>query len=225
MLKKVFIVALVALFAGQGWAETVYIKDVLKVNLRSCKALNCRILEADMPSGTKLTKIREEEDESGRLWTFGETERGNQGWMESQYLQGQMIARDRLAAAQQELATLRQQHQSSGGQISELELQNSRLSEELQSAQNQVTSLTNELETIKRISADAVDIDNQNQKLIKEREGLKTSIDVLKNENERLRDDSNQTWFLYGTIAVGIGCLLTLIVQKIRIKRRYSEWA
>ncbi len=225
MLKKIIMLGLLATLTGQGWAETVYIKDIVRVNLRTGKGLNFKILETDLPSGTKFNRIREEEDDSGRVWSLLESSNGNQGWMESQYLQTDQIARDRLATAQQELARLRQQQQNSGGQISDLELQNSRLTEELQAARSQLTSATDELNSIKRVAADSINIDNQNQKLIKEREELKTSIDVLKNENERLRDDSNQTWFLYGALAVGIGCLLTLIVQKIRIKRRYSEWA
>ena len=225
MLKKSLFSFLFLFLVTQAWSEPVYIRDLLNVNLRAGKGFSFRIIEADLPSGTKLNRIREEEDDQGRQWTFVETERGNQGWMESQYLQEDMIAKDRLAAAQRELATLREQHQNSGGQISELELQNAQLTEQLQAARSQITDLTEELTDIKSISADVVNIDNQNQSLLKEREELKTSIDVLTNRNEQLQDDSNQTWFLYGAIAVGIGCLLTLIVQKIRIKRRYSDWA
>lgn len=225
MLKKSIFALTLFVLAAYGWAETVYIKDVVRVNLRSGKGLQYRILEADLPSGTKFNRVREEEDDGGKLWSFLQSDRGNEGWMESQYLQDELIARDRLAAAQRELAALRQQHQSSGGQISELELQNSRLSEQLLAAQGQINTLTTELGELKRISADAVNIDSQNQNLLKEREELRTKIDVLTNRNEQLQDDSNQTWFMYGAIAVGIGCLLTLIVQKVRIKRRYSEWA
>jgi SH3 domain protein len=225
MLKNIVFAGLFSVVTLTAWSETVYIKDVLNVNLRSGKGFNYRILEADLPSGTKLNRVREEEDEQGRQWTFVESERGNQGWMESQYLQEQQIARDRLVAAERQLATLKQQQQSSGGQISDLELRNAQVTEALQVANNQMAKLSEELDNLKRVSADAVNIDRRNQTLIEEREELKTRVDVLENRNQQLSDDSNQTWFLYGAFAVGIGCLLTLIVQKIRIRRRHSEWA
>ena len=225
-MKKRFLLSLMLTFiASNIWAEDIYIRDTLKVNLRAGKGFNFRIIEADLPSGTKLNKIREEEDEQGRMWTLVESQRGNQGWMESQYLQTQQIAQDRLIAAERQLANLRQQQQNSGGTISELQLQNTRLTEELETARGQVADLSSELDKIKRISADAINTDRRNQELVKEREELKTRVDVLENRNEQLADDSNQTWFLYGAFAVAIGCLLTLIVQKVRIKRRHSEWA
>lgn len=225
MLKKLVTAFFVSMMAFQAWGETVYIMDTIYVPLRTGKGIQYRIIEDAMASGYRLNRIREEEDDNGNSWSLVETQKGNQGWLQSQYLQNQAVAKDRLAAAQQQLAALQQQQQSSGGQISDLELRNAQLTEELQSARNQIGSLTEELDTIKRISADAVNIDRRNQSLIEEREKLKTRVDVLENRNQQLSDDSNQTWFLYGAIAVGIGCLLTLIVQKVRIKRRHSEWA
>ncbi len=215
----------VGFMSTPSWAEDAYVIDMIYVQVRSGKGSQYRIIETGLPSGSKLNAIREEEDDNGGLWTLVETEKGNQGWIQSQYLQDQQIAKDKLAAAQRQLANLQQQQQSVSGKATDLETQNAELQSQLNAATIQASNLQQELDQIKTISAGALTLNENNQKLMEEREVLKTRIDVVEAENERLTDESNQTWFLYGAIAVGIGCLLTLIVQRVRVKRRHSEWA
>ncbi len=62
------------------------------------------------------------------------------------------------------------------------------------------------------------------QSLVKQHQLLQTELEVLKAENARLDDDVKQTWFLYGSGAVGLGSLLTLIIPALRPRKRYSEW-
>ena len=223
--KPLFITAFLLLYTAQAWCEAAYVIDTLYVPLRSGKGTQFRIIENAMISGTRLEKIREEEDDSGNLWTYVETPKGNQGWLQSQYLQAEPVAKDRLVTVQQQLATLRNQQQSVSGKASELETLNAELGKELDQTTTQVAQLRQQLEDIKKVSANALVLNENNQRLLEEREVLKTRIDVVEAENERLSDDSNQTWFLYGAFAVGIGCLLTLIIQRVRVKRRNSEWA
>ena len=225
MLNRLLIIVLLLGIACSAWCDTVYVRDVIYVPLRTGKGVQFRIIEDAMVSGTKLNEIRQEEDERGVTWAFVETAKGNQGWLEAQYVQAEPVAKDRLAAAEQQLTQLRTQQQGAGGQIANLESRNAELNEQLRAARDQIDSLSSELDNLKRVSADAINLDRRNQGLIEERETLKTRVDVLENLNQKLSDDARQTWFLYGAIAVGLGCLLTLIVQKVRIKRRYSEWA
>ena len=220
-----FVISSGLTFSAPSWSEAAYVIDIIYVQVRSGKGNQYRIIETGIPSGSRMEKIREEEDDNGNLWSYVETSKGNQGWVQSQYLQNQAIAKDQLAAAQRQLTELRQQQQSVSGKASDLETQNSELRSQLNAATSQANQLRQELEQIKVISAGALSLNENNQKLMEEREVLKTRIDVVEAENERLSDESNQTWFLYGAIAVGIGCLLTLIVQRVRVKRRHSEWA
>ena len=209
----------------QASAETMYVRDTLYVNIHSGKGYNFRIIETGLPSGTKLERVRDEDDDQGRQWTLVESERGNQGWMESQYLQTEATANDRLAQAQQQLAALRNQQQGATGQIGELQNSNTQLTQDLAAARDRIESLTTELENIRSVSANALALNDSNQRLVEENQQLTTDLDVAEAQIERLQDQSNQKWFLNGALAVFIGCILTIIVQKIRVKRRYSEWA
>jgi SH3 domain protein len=212
---------LVLLFSAGAIAQTQYVSDDLKINMRTGQGDQYRITKI-LPSGTRLTIL--EQGEEGE-WARVRTPAGDEGWVRLQYLQSEPVARDRLAQAQARIAELTSQSRNLGGETSTLRQENQQLTSELQAARADVQRLSTELDELKRISANAVTLNQTNQQLMEERQLLETEIDVLQAENERLADDSNQTWFLYGAIAVGIGVVLTLLLQGIRSRRRYSEWA
>lgn len=221
MAKNVVITLfLVLLVSTSAAAQTRYVSDDLRINMRTGQGDQFRITKI-LPSGTKMTVL--EQGAAGE-WVRVRTPDGDEGWVRSQYLQEEPIARDRLAQAEARIATLSKQRQELGSETSTLEQENQQLSENLKSARAEVQRLSTELEELKLISSNAVNLNQANQQLMEERQLLETEIDVLKAENARLGDDSNQTWFLYGAIAVGIGVIITLLVQGLRSRRRYSEW-
>ena len=105
--------------------------------------------------------------------------------------------------------------------IIELEENKQRLNNEITRSQNAV----NELQEIKRISSEAIKISNHLQKLTTELQLQQTALDVLEAENQKLRESERNTFFIYGVCAVLSGAILTLIMPKLRLKRRYSEWS
>ena len=87
-------------------AETVYISDELTVPLRSGPSNGHRILHAGLPSGTQMEVLGEDEAAG---FTQIRTTRGTEGWIRTQYLVREPIAKMRLAAAQRELNQARSQ--------------------------------------------------------------------------------------------------------------------
>ncbi|TFG65971.1 MAG: TIGR04211 family SH3 domain-containing protein, partial [Nitrospirales bacterium] len=77
-----------------------YISDVLNVPLRSGPSTAHRIIHRGIPSGTQLTILATDE-EAG--FTQVRTAGGMEGWVTSQYLVREPIARDKLAAAEKRL--------------------------------------------------------------------------------------------------------------------------
>src|SRR5690606_31944693 len=134
-----------------------------------------------LPSGTRLSII--EQGDSGE-WVRVRSPDGDEGWVRTQYLQNQPIARDQLAQAQARIAQLTSQGQELGSETSTLRQQNQELSSQLQAAQSEAQRLGTELEELQRISANAVALNRNNQQLMEERQLLQTEIDVLKAENE-----------------------------------------
>lgn len=211
---------LLLVISTASFAQTRYVSDDLRINLRTGAGDQYRITKI-LRSGTRMDVL--EESETGE-WVRVRTQAGDEGWVRVQYLQDGPVARDRLVQAEARIAELSNRGGDIGKQNAELRQQNQQLSDELQAARNEASRLGRELEELKQISANAVNLNRSNQQLMEERRLLQTDIDVLKAENERLADDARQTWFLYGAIAVGLGVLITLIVQGLRSRRRYSEW-
>jgi SH3 domain protein len=77
-----------------------YISDVVNVPLRSGPTNAYRIIHRGLPSGTQLTVLGTDE-EAG--FTKVRTVDGTEGWVTSQYLTGEPIARVKLAAAEKRL--------------------------------------------------------------------------------------------------------------------------
>ncbi|GAB1259794.1 TIGR04211 family SH3 domain-containing protein [Aurantivibrio plasticivorans] len=219
-MKYVFMLLCITL-ASLAQAQTRYVSDELRINLRSGEGDQYRITKF-LRSGTRMEIL---EAGSTEDWAKVRIASGEEGWVRTQYLQAEPIARDLLAQARKKIAELTALQNNLNSSSSELQQQNATLSAQLQESQELAEKLGRELDELKRISANAVQLNNANKQLMEQRQILDTEIDVLKAENERLSDNSNQTWFLYGAIAVIIGVLLTLILQKIRMRRSYSEWA
>lgn len=202
-------------------AQTRYVIDELRINLRSGQGDQYRIVEI-LPSGTRMNILNQGDTDE---WVEVQTAAGQRGWVRAQYLQSGPIYRDQFNRAQQQLSALETQSEELTEQNQQLKEENIQLKTRLESTTSQSSNLSQELEQIKKVSANAMNLNAANQKLMEEQQILKTEIDVLKAENERLISDSRQTWFMYGGIAVVTGMLMTLIIQRIRSRRRNSEWA
>lgn len=206
-----------AAFAQQ---EERYITDRLYVPLRSGKSPNHRILHKGLPSGTEVTLL-ESDSEAG--YSLVRTRRGLEGWIPNQYLDANPVAETRLAAATAKLQKLEQENsdlkkaftnaagssREAKQSIAELQAENQRLSEEL--------------EEIKRISANAIKLEREYQSLSEARQMLKDKVDVLETENNRLRENHENEAFLNGAFAVILGILAAVIIPRLKPRKR-SEW-
>ncbi|HSN71639.1 MAG TPA: TIGR04211 family SH3 domain-containing protein, partial [Steroidobacteraceae bacterium] len=108
-MQKWLLAALAMALAQPVYAETVFISDVLTVPLRSGPSLRHKILHAGLPSGTRLETLTED-PESG--FTQVRLSDGTEGWVRSQYLTSDPIAKVQLAAANREIDNLRTQLES-----------------------------------------------------------------------------------------------------------------
>jgi|GEM_PF-2657354 len=84
--------------------------------------------------------------------------------------------------------------------------------------------LETELSTIKKVSANALALQEQNEILIKENRILQSEVDVLTATRDQLSNDNTRKWFLYGAVAVFLGALLAVFIPQLRPRKRFSEW-
>lgn len=212
---------LLALVAGPALAQsnTRYVTDQLDIDLRSGESTQHRIV-AMLRSGTAVT-VLEENSSSG--WARVRTAQGQEGWILSRFLENTPSARDRLARAEQDLAKsnatiseLREAQRSATGSNAEL---NKRLEDLTRTNQGQ----EQELNHIRRTSASALALDEENRALTERLTRLERDHQMLEQQAESLKDRWARDWFFAGAGVLLLGMLIGLIVPKIRWKRK-SAW-
>ncbi|MFT7300156.1 MAG: SH3 domain protein [Porticoccus sp.] len=217
---RILLAAVFALFSSSLLAQTVYISDEYRVPLRKSPCSRCSILHRGIKSGTALNLIETNDDG----WTHITTQGGLDGWMPSHYLQNTPVARDRITSMEAKLGIAEYKANQLAEQVQVLKQTNTGLSAELHSTQSTSNEVTSELKTIKKISSNAISINQQNQALLERNGMLQSEIDVLKAANEQLSNRERNTWFLYGVFAVIAGALLTIIIPRLRRRKSFSEW-
>ncbi len=201
--------------------EVNYISDVLNVPLRSGPSTAHRIIHRGLPSGTQLTILATDEDAG---FTQVRTDGGLEGWVTSQYLIGEPIARVKLAAAEKRLEGLkaeidkeREARVSIQSEYKETEANNRKLNSEVQ-------ALTKELEELKRISADPINEHAHNVELTQQNQRLVGELEKLSSMTRQLKDNVQLEWLLYGGALVLIGLLLGVVLKARPRQTTYSRY-
>ena len=199
--------------------EIGYISDQFYVPLRSSPCPTCKIVHKGLKSGTKLSVLGEQGE-----WTLVTTESGYRGWIRSQHLANEPVARERLEESQFTINSLR----STNAQL-ELDMQNSfELVESLRASINELKisrdSLSKELANIKSISSKGIVLDEQNQLLVKHNHMLQEERDVLRTNVDDLQKNKQNESMLYGGFLVLIGAILAAIIPRLRGRKRLSGW-
>ncbi|MDP5208958.1 TIGR04211 family SH3 domain-containing protein [Microbulbifer sp. 2205BS26-8] len=203
-------------------AETRYITDLLHVPVRSGMGNEFRILHRGLPSGTQLELL---EDIPTEGWARIRTPKGTEGWVRSQYLISEPVAKLKLAQAENNLARFEQLEGNLGGEVQRLEEENGLLSTSLSTAREQNQTLATELKALKALSADALDLNERHQKLLHQYELLKQEKTMVEAEIQRLSGSESHKWYLYGALSVVLGALLAMIAPHMRPRKRHTEWA
>lgn len=220
-----YFVTLILLFASSMLqAETRFITDEVLVPLRSSPCNRCSIIHQGIKSGSALQVIREGSGDS-EGWTQVRTRSGLEGWMPTQYLLDQQVAKVKIIAVEKQLAAEQMKNRELANKLRELDQSNNKLEGDLRELSTQNNDIDSELRRIKQVSANALNLEKQNQELLKRNGILQSKIDVLTAANEQLARKDSQTWFLYGAIAVVLGALLTVILPRLKRRKGFSEWA
>lgn len=201
--------------------EIRYVRDQLWVPLRSGPTAQHRIVHKGLVSGTQLTVISTNDDQS---YTQVRTNKGTEGWIQTQYLSKQAAARNLLAAANTAAEKLRQQNTQLKGELKNYQDRSAEAKKQLSGLSSQSSELAKELEQIKIVSANAIQLNADNQRLLEETQMLRNEVDVLTTDNQRLNDEKDNDDFLNGAFAVLIGVMIALIVPRLRPKKS-TDWA
>lgn len=219
MLRKVLLALLLVLGTASAFAATMYISDELTVPLRRGPSNGHKIINAALPSGLSLEVLGEDKAAG---FTQVRTPNGTEGWLPTQYLTGQPVAKDRLAAATKRVETLeaqlksvRENYQDVRGARTEIEGRASDLTKENQRLQTELTE-------IRRVSATAITQFEENKQLKTDNASLQTQVTQLSEEVSDLKRNVMLRWLLSGGGLVLLGLVLGAWIKS-RPKR--STWA
>ena len=199
--------------------QTRYVSDEFYVPLRETPCSRCKIVHRGLKTGTKL-KLMSLQDG----WGMVKTDKGDEGWMEEQFLSDTQTARVQLVKDQAVMKKLKSRNNQLEKVMSELRQQSKSLRGKLDTTKGNKENLSLELTNLKNISSDAIAINKQNQALVTQNHMLQGENDVLKANFDDLQKDKRNESFLYGGLTVFLGAILVVLIPKLRGRKRFSEW-
>ncbi len=200
---------------------THFIRDVISVPLRSGKSSQHRVIHRGLKSSTTVTLL-EVDPESG--YSLIKTNKGLEGWIPSQYVIAQPTNKILLQRANASINQLKKKAGPIGEQVIMLEKENQALKQLIQQLEQEKGSLSSDYENLRKISEQAVELHEENQRLLNSNENYKHTHDTLAAENASLQTQLRNDGFINGALVLGLGMVLTLIAQYFKQNRRRSEW-
>ncbi|MEQ8517369.1 MAG: TIGR04211 family SH3 domain-containing protein [Chromatocurvus sp.] len=202
--------------------NTVYVSDDVFIVLHAGAGTNYRWI-AKLNPGDALTPKGTAEDGE---WTEVSTASGTSGWVRSEFLSADKPAQVQLPAVERRLAAAESRNAALSTQLtaaSRAREENAQLATETR-AELQATA--EELAALKKTSSRAIQLDTDNRRLVEEVETLRSEVDMLKADNQRLSEKLRSGAFLDGALAVLLGVGITLVVPRLWPRRRSSSsWA
>ena len=207
------------LAAAASGAEQRWVTDEFEVMMRSGKS-NRQSIVRQLRSGTQV-EVLETDTEAGYMRV--RTASGAEGWVLSRYLRRSPTAKLQLPEVQQRLQASEAERETLAAELAELKRARRDLEREVGELQSSNSSQQSQLERITRLSADTIQVDQQNTQLKQRLAETEQQIETLQSENQRLASKANREWFLIGAAVLVAGLLLGLILPK--TIRRKSSWS
>jgi len=215
---SIFILSLLVIFPAI--AEKRYVSDKLTITLRSGPGDEFRILKM-LKSGTHLQFVESTEDSK---YSKVITDKGIEGWAASRFLLLEPISFEKLILTQREL-------DKTNSDFSELKIKYADTKKQLAESNRNSSGLSKdkkqqakELAHIKKVSANAINLDKKNKELMEQGVELKITVDTLRAENERLQSSKDLNYILLGGALILLGLFLGWLLPKISGKRS-DGWA
>jgi len=217
--KKIVTLLLILCSAG-AFAKTAYVTDELKITLRSGESSTHRILRM-LPTGERLTVLS---SDSANGYSKVRTASGAEGYVLTHQLVDQPVARDRLAAAEAEVKSLKAAPGELSSRLANLTEQHNALMKEHEDLKQSKGQVDQEFAALQRTASNAVRIANERNELRKQVASLTREIEDVKQQNRELENKTAQNWFVIGAGVVVGGIVLGLILPHLRMRRRKSSW-
>ncbi|MCH8958002.1 MAG: TIGR04211 family SH3 domain-containing protein [Proteobacteria bacterium] len=219
-MKVYTLLFLITLVSSVVVAENAYVTDQFEVTLRSGSSTQNTILRM-LRSGTTV-EVLETDPETGYSRII--TAAGTEGYVLSRFLMDEPAARDQLAGMRQQMSNLRQRNQELEARLGQATANRDEFRQERDRLAKGNQDKDAELANIRRVSANAIELSNQNQELQTSLQSMNHRLQAQTSEIQELKAKKNRDWFIAGAAVLIGGILLGLLLPKLRMRRR-SSWS
>lgn len=201
------------------YAETMYVVDRIEVAVRSNKGMEHGIV-AVVRTDEKVEVLSTEGE-----YAFIRCPNGVEGWMLKRYLTSSLPKSQEINRLKTTIEQLRKDKQEASDEISKLHEDRRILENNLRLKKEALKQVENELDELKRASAEYLTLRQEHELLREEMEKTMLKLEKLSEENMVLRSRSNFMWFVAGASAILFGFIMGSILQSLRYyKKRKSRY-
>lgn len=218
--KTILLFVLLSVAPLSSAQQQRYISDELTVPIRAGASTRYKILRM-VASGSELELMSA--DSASGYSKIRLKENGLTGFVLSRYIVTTPSARNQLDSALAAVEPLQSKNTQLEQDLTQVQTKQQRLVEQYEKLRNTNQRLNQELAQIRKTAANALAIDERNTRLEQKTVEIERALQIVQQENQALRDTSNQTWFLYGAGVIVMGMLLGLLLPKLRLQRR-NRW-
>ncbi|MDA9836728.1 TIGR04211 family SH3 domain-containing protein [Luminiphilus sp.] len=201
-------------------SETRYVTDLIFTPVRTGPGGDYRIINKGLPSGTEVTYYGLTED---GVWAEIETKGGTRGYLRAQYLQANAPRGSQVNALEATLAEEVERAAQLQRDLDEAMAQLTSTDSSMSTAARELEQTRETLAEIKRVSANAIQLDQMTKSLTGKLEDANARNDLLKLENARLQDRISSNRTIEVVVLIALGIMIALLVPRLSVKRRRND--
>ena len=210
----------ISIFVTEAQAATKYVNDNLTITVRSGQGNEHKIIKT-ISTGDKVDVLEEFPDTGYVRATLND---GTEGWILSRYLTDKPVAKDLLERVEKRYEQLKQKYDESTEELKTLKAEFSKINRDSASVSKDYKALQDRMERINEVAAKPILLDKENRELKEQNVTLTNEMQLIKQENQILKDRSDRDWFIAGGGVMVIGILLGIVLPKLRSSKK-SSWS
>ena len=210
----------ISIFVTDAHAATKYVNDNLTITVRSGQGNEHKIIKT-ISTGDKVEVLEEFSDTGYARATLAD---GTEGWILSRYLTDKPVAKDLLERLEKRYEQLKEKYDVSTEELKTLKAEFSKINRDSASVSKDYKALQDRMERINEVAAKPILLDKENRELKEQNVTLTNEMQLIKQENQILKDRSDRDWFIAGGGVMVIGILLGLVLPKLRSSKK-SSWS
>ena len=207
-----FIQFMILISSLSAQAESMYVTDVFKVDLRTGPSTEYKIIKM-VESGQKIELI-----EPGQDWSLVRLNDGKEGWILNRYMISDETSKIKLVKLELEHSTLKAKFNSIFEENSELKTDNQKLGSELSDTKKELERFRNDYESLKADSAEFLTLKSNFEKASMELSEQTQKSNELEKQVSNLEVSYYIKWFLAGS-----GVLIAGFVLGFNTKRQRRQ--